>query len=404
MKTLHGFPSSGIKSMDYDGSHFLLGDATTGDVYLLSNSLEKATLSLITQTGEQVSVDNMVAVYDGNAVFSMGGKLNLLLGETTRKEIVKDFSNAISIGNTITIMDLGEEFITDILKTETGSLVISTSSGRILSCGPELINAYLTGQRILYASVKDGVGFSNSASSGVEYALYQRIAEINENKEIIRWQFEKQATICSVENLVGTFTGPIVQVKSDLGFWKQLLWEENKPDNTNIVVSLRNGKTIEDLLASPWINAFSSSIGESSPITRELNDISFTGAFLQVKVDMITNAPWVNPMVSKVTVKYSTKQASYFFTTKFSLTSESGSKPGVLVATMTEPQNTEVSFGISSKESSNWQDYEVVSPDKLFELANPQDVKVGIKFISYDSNIPEVAEFAVTVGSESKRQ
>ena len=45
---------------------------------------------------------------------------------------------------------------------------------------------------------------------------------------------------------------------------------------------------------------------------------------------------------------------------------------------------------------------QVVSPEKLFTLtdSNIQNIKVGIKFVSYDTHIPEVAEFALFVGGE----
>ena len=128
-----------------------------------------------------------------------------------------------------------------------------------------------------------------------------------------------------------------------------------------------------------------------------------TGSYLQVKVEMITNTSSVTPVVSNVTVNYSTKQATYFFTTKFSLVLDSGVNPGLLVATMTEPQNTEIFFGIASKDSGDWNDYTVVNPDELFELTNTQGLKIGIKFVSYDAHVPEVAEFAVTVGSNNKK-
>jgi hypothetical protein len=67
---------------------------------------------------------------------------------------------------------------------------------------------------------------------------------------------------------------------------------------------------------------------------------------------------------------------------------------------MTEPQNTEIRFGIAGTNTADWNDYTVVDPNKLFSLGNLERMKVGIKMISYDDNYPEVAEFSLLTGSE----
>jgi len=204
------------------------------------------------------------------------------------------------------------------------------------------------------------------------------------------------------EQVIGEFLGPIIHVKEDLGFWKQIYWTETKPDNTDIIISIRSGNSSEELLNAPWKFSFISEIGEANPIVRNFNNITIKGQYLQLKVRMITKSKDITPIVSNVTIKYSTKQASYFFTTKFSFEKNSVPNNGLLVANITEPQNTEVKIGVNSTNSNDWEDYQVVDPDKLFTLtdSNMQNIKVGIKFISYDTNIPEVAEFALFVGGE----
>lgn len=75
----------------------------------------------------------------------------------------------------------------------------------------------------------------------------------------------------------------------------------------------------------------------------------------------------------------------------------------VLLQLITEPQNTEIRFGIANKKTNDWKDFKIIDPDKLFEVINPESIKVGIKFISYGSNIPEVAEFALMAGSTTSQ-
>jgi hypothetical protein len=67
---------------------------------------------------------------------------------------------------------------------------------------------------------------------------------------------------------------------------------------------------------------------------------------------------------------------------------------------MTEPKNTEIKFGIAGTNTSDWNDYNVIETNKLFALNNLERMKIGIKMVSYDENVPEVAEFSLLTGSE----
>lgn len=400
-KIVNALPLTGVKSITSDGNGILLGDAENGIIYRIVNDV----ITVETQTGEFVSVDNLLNISDSqSSLFSCGGKLILLIGKDILDQI-SSVSPTVSTGNTITIMDLGEETITDLIEVkETGAIILSTIYGRILSCGKEMINAYLTGNRTIYADVMDGFGLSNSATTSILYALYNRIAEINEEREIVKWKYEYHPFSAILEEkLTGIFLSPIIHVQEDLGFWKELVWEEVKPDNTEIVISLRAADSTNDLMEQPWKYAYVSNVAETSPITRVLNNVGLSGQYLQMKVEMTTEEKDITPIVSRTTIKYSTKQASYFFTTTFSLARNAEANSGFITATITEPQNTEIRFGIADKKTSDWKDYKVCDPDKLFEVINPEAVKVGIKFISYAANVPEVAEFAVAIGSQNSQ-
>lgn len=247
-KIVNALPLTGVKSISSDSSGILLGDASNGSVYRLVNDI--ITMEVQTgQTGDNYSVDNILTMTNSSSsLFSCGGKLNLLIGN----DILGELSNIVSTGNTMTIMDLGEEIITDIIEIEeTGAIILSTDYGRILSCGKEVINAYLTGERTIYADVKDGFGLSNSATTSILYALYDRIAEINEEKEIVKWEYEVRPTAILEEEITGVFLSPIIHVQEDLGFWKELSWEEVKPSNTEIVISLRAANSSDALMIQP---------------------------------------------------------------------------------------------------------------------------------------------------------
>jgi hypothetical protein len=386
-------PYSGISSACLVNQVLIMGSAERGDLIKYNGS----NLISAVQTGESFPINNLLNVDDTNIIASCGGKLFMGFGA----------SNSTGGMSTLVVADFGDdEFITDIIKaTDSETIIISTTNGRILSCGTEIIRAYLTGQRTIYANVLDGFeNESNTFSTDVTYALYKKIAEVNPNKVIEKWKFASPTSAIVTEKINGVFISPIMHIKEDFGFWKELIWQEEKPSDTDIVISLRASTSYDDLLSKKWQYSFKSNSGEDGTITRYLNNIALSGQYIQVKVDMFTNKNSVSPVVSTITLKYSTKQASYFFTTKFSLGQETnGSDNGIMVAKITEPLNTEVKFGISNKESSNWEDYTVIEPEKIFNVENMSNVKVGIKFISYDESIPEVAEFSMLLGSESKK-
>jgi hypothetical protein len=297
------------------------------------------------------------------------------------------------------------EYITSMIKDPIKDWILfSTSEGRILRCDQALFNAYLTGEKTVYANVTDGFGnISDTASVDFFYALYRKIAEITSDHEIVRWKYVVDPAAISIDEAKGIFLSPIFSVKEDLGFWKELIWEETKPTGTETIIYMRNASSEEELKLKPWDYGFYSLSSESGTITRELNNIGLNGKYLQLKTEMTTLTGGAQPSIAKITVNYSTKQATYFFTSRISLENNANAQKGLLVATMTEPQNTEIKFGISSINSIDWNDYQIVNPEEAFTLNNLENIKVGIKFISYDEHIPEIDEFALIVGSEKMK-
>jgi hypothetical protein len=299
-----------------------------------------------------------------------------------------------------------DEYITYMMKDiAKGGVLFATSQGRIIGCQESVINAYLTGDRNVYAEVKDGFGnISDTAWTTFFYGLYNKIVEINEQKEIIKWKYEVQPSAILIDRITGVFLSPILSVKEDLNFWKELIWQENKPDDTEIIICIRAADTIGQLTVLPWDYCFISedsdrTYGSTGFITRDLNTYQIKGKYLQFKVTMTTDAKNISPSVVNLAVTYSTKFATYFFTTKFALQNRSDVKSGLIVANMTEPRNTEIKFGIAGTNSADWNDYAVIEMNKLFSLNSLERMKVGIKMIAYDENVPEVAEFSLLTGS-----
>ena len=303
----------------------------------------------------------------------------------------------ISACRGIPILELpGDEYITNMSKDSSlNAVVLLTSTGRVLECNEAVINGYLTGNRTIWANVRDGHGITNIASTQFMYALYNRIVEVNKEKEIVKWKYVEKPSAIPVEKASGIFTSPALYVQEDIGSWRTLLWTETKPSNTEIIVSIKAASTLEELESKNWEYSYKSQTSEGASITRDLSNVDLNGQYAQIKVNMESQED-IGPSMADISLVYSTKQASYFFTTRFSLKSGADVSKGLIIAEITAPVNTEVQVGICNTESSNWNDYKIVSLERFFDIGDYENLKIGLKFTSYDDiNVPVAGNFAM---------
>jgi hypothetical protein len=72
-----------------------------------------------------------------------------------------------------------------------GGILFSTSKGRILFCEQAVVNAYLTGERSIFAQLQDGFGnVSDIGYSSLTYQLKNQIVKVLEDKtsiEKVNW-------------------------------------------------------------------------------------------------------------------------------------------------------------------------------------------------------------------------
>lgn len=293
-----------------------------------------------------------------------------------------------------------ENVVKMINDTGTNYVLISTTEGRILQCSELTINGFLTGERMVYADVYDGCGYNGSAQTVFNYALYKKLIELDENKVIQKWKYSSDITAIKTERITAIFKGPVINIRNDFGFWKELTWEEIKPTGSEVTIFLRAATSEEELLKAPWTYSASSAAGETGTITRSLNNVGLKGQYLQIKIEMQVDIKDITPSVTDVTLKYSSKNSSYFFTNKFTIDFNDPAKKGLLTATISQPANTEIQFGITSENTEEWDQYQLITPDKFFDI-DSKEFKIGIKFTSYDASLPVVHEFAIMAGGET---
>ena len=295
----------------------------------------------------------------------------------------------------VKILDMQNETITSISKDDYYSqILLGTSNGRVLSTNSAKLNAYATGNRHIFACTKNEYGIrSGTATANVMYSLYNRLIEVSSSKTVEKWKFSRMAAISTNESITGVFISPVLTVKNDFGMWKTLIWEETKSGNSSIKIFLKAAKSISELYAKDWEFGFESTELESGVITRTLNNINLDGNYLQIKVEMESDNS--SSMLSKIMVEYSVKNASYFFTTNFQMDSQEVATRGFVTANITRPVNTEVLFGITNKNTADWNEYTVVNQDTFFDIDNFSNLKIGVKLVSYDESLPVVSEFSL---------
>jgi len=125
-----------------------------------------------------------------------------------------------------------------------------------------------------------------------------------------------------------------------------------------------------------------------------------TGQFLQFRATLkVTEVGVASPTLHKVEIQLRTSQAVHYFTTNFALPDEL--RRGLLTYNgCVNPPVTDVMFGITGLDSTDFSDYYIISPDKVFELPEEhqtKNIRVGIRLVSSPTEVPVVDEFALLV-------
>ena len=290
-----------------------------------------------------------------------------------------------------------EEIRALFLDSATGKVLVGTSQGRILIVSHLGTNAYMAGNRTIYATRTNDLGVESPVSSvNVRHGLMDKVVELTSGFSITRWKDVVGVLGAeSVQAVSGTFTSPVLWAGEDFGWWGDASWTQSVGENSRAIVSVRIAGSEEALLASGWVSVESAASGAT---TMSLDASSTAGAYAQVRVVLASTLGSENPTISNLVVPYHAKHASYFFLTKISMKKGSSISGGMLTAAVSVPRNTEVKWGISSGNSSNWNDYLPIKPGETFSLpAGFGDRgKIGVKLLAYDDQrYPIVDEFAV---------
>ncbi|MCK9433743.1 MAG: hypothetical protein M0R32_02715 [Candidatus Cloacimonetes bacterium] len=280
-------------------------------------------------------------------------------------------------------------------------ILIGLSDGRIIKADRSVINAYATGKRTISAIVEDSYGYiSNEAIIGALYLFRNAVLKLDERGIVTStWNANVPYSAKEESKIEGVFTSIPLWAGEDFILWKDLIWEVNNPEGTQTKLQIRTAESRAELESSDW-KTFDASNGQNSV---SLDSFGNKGEWLQLRAVLTTSSKNSSPVVANVAVSYRTKFSVYFYTTKFIMERGSNLESGLLIANMETPRNTEVKIGINDKNSGDWDGYQIIDPDKIFQIEakDSERIKIGFKMISYSEDaFATIDEFSVLLGGE----
>ncbi len=193
-----------------------------------------------------------------------------------------------------------------------------------------------------------------------------------------------------IEQEVAVYYSEIFNGTNSFVQWVDLNWDATTPTGTSITIAVRSADTNAGIADADWSKEF------TDPSANDITDI--LGQYLQFRATLkVTQQGVSSPVLSTVDISLRTSQAVHYFTTNFSLPDEM--RRGLLTYNgCINPPVTDVIFGVCGLDSTDFADYYIISPDKVFELPSEHQTKnlrVGIKLISSPTEIAIVDEFAL---------
>lgn len=208
-----------------------------------------------------------------------------------------------------------------------------------------------------------------------------RIVDISEYGEIIfSYDSPNRESFFSanqIEEEIGIYISEVFNGSNDLVSWRTITWSSTEPQGTTINIQIRSSSTEDGILSADW----SDNLEKDDTGIVSLEHI--TSQYLQFRAILSSEVRGLSPSLSSITIRNLTTQASHFFTTNFVLPS----RPikGLLTANTFIPVSADIVFGINTKNTTDFGDYQIIEPNRLFATANSQfgsNLRIGAKLLS----------------------
>ena len=180
-----------------------------------------------------------------------------------------------------------------------------------------------------------------------------------------------------IDEETGIYTSEIFNGSNELVSWKTIDWDATEPTGTAVNVQIRSGATEDATSDAEW----TPNLVKNSVDVVSIEHIS--DQYLQFRAILTSTVRSLSPSLTSVTVRNITAQASHFFTTNFVLPS----RPikGIMTANTFLPVSSDIVFGINTKNSVDFSDYQIIEPNRLFTSTQAQfdsNLRIGAKLLS----------------------
>jgi hypothetical protein len=236
--------------------------------------------------------------------------------------------------------------------------------------------------------IKDNFTDSISISNLVDFINENKIFELDELGNTVFTLRGSNSFFSAdrVEQEKGVYTSEIFDGTNDLVKWDSISWQATEMANTEIKVYIRSSSSRIDILLEDWIGPYNNTQASGVDISH------FSGQFLQFKIELTSDVKGISPTFHKATIRSISSEAIHFFTTNFALTGRV--HKGILTSQKLVPVSADVVFGINTTNSVNWNDYQIVDENRLFNVNQiGENVRVGIKLLSPNRNLTEADAF-----------
>jgi hypothetical protein len=331
----------------------------------------------------------------------------------------------------------GYQYIDNIINYDSSIYISCRETDSAFSKVYKFIGELITpGTRRIYVKTKDALGNESDTVYDDIYfdTLYKNIIlEIDEDNILIN-SYERNNKIISPQKEYCKYGSYISEpfYASTLSSWDVLRYMIYLPEDTEFEIYARTSETKDGLESEDWFGPGTEANDETNDYyydyegdgyydgeydiypgqaiskTGDFDISTLNGKWIQFKAVLKTYADDVTPFVYSILLKYLSVNAVYFFTTLFDISDFASSegiddpnnitiKRGILSFNGSIPLGGDIQFGISTKESNNWQDYQIITPNKIFNMEDrANNFKIGIMLISTDEDISLVHEFGIS--------
>lgn len=208
-----------------------------------------------------------------------------------------------------------------------------------------------------------------------------RIVDITEYGEIVfTYDSPNNKPFYSADEIdeeKGIYVSEVFNGSNDIVSWKTISWDSNEPVGTSVDIQIRSSVTSDDIENQEW----SPNLNRSSDGLVSIEHI--TDQYIQFRAILLSQTRDLSPSLTSVTVRNITTQSSHFFTTNFIMPSRI--TKGILTTNTVIPVSADIIFGINTKNSTDFGDYQIIEPNRLFTTSQGQfgkDFRIGAKLLS----------------------